>query len=642
LSADGNTAIVGGFYDNSFVGAAWVWTRKNGEWTQQGNKLVGSGAIGTSSQGNSVDLSADGNTAIIGGSLDNGGKGASWVWTRSNGIWTQQGSKLVSSSTSFQGNSVALSADGNTAIVGSSWSAGGKPVAWTRSNGVWSEQGSLLGSGAIGNGQQGFSVDLSADGNTAVVGGIEDNNFSGAIWIWTRSGGVWTQKGNKLVGAGILKANLGNSVSLNAMGNNVIVGGNKYESGTGTAFIFTNIPPTPTISSFSPTSAKTSDTITITGSDLTGTTAITLGGTSVTSFQVLSSSTVTAIVGNGTTGSLSLTTSGGTAALSGFVFIFSAPLINSLSTVTCNGSSFTLSPVNGINGSIPSGTTYSWSAPQLSAGLTGAVSRSNQSAIAGILLNTSNTSLTAVYTVIPTHPINGTGASFTVTVTVHPTAVINSLSTVSCSGVSFSITPTNMISGIIPSGTLYNWTIPQLSTPSLTGGQTGSNRTNITGLFFNNTNTTQTATFIVTPSTPNCGNAVPFSVVVTILPTPQINPISAAVCSGVPFTLTPTNVLNGIIPTATQYSWDVPIYSGSLTGGNSKLNASTISGSLFNNSSTSQTATYFVVPRSGNCVGSTFTVTISINPIPEVNAFSITGCRRISFTALPIDRKSVV
>ena len=48
-------------------GAAWVFTRSNGVWTQQGSKLVGSDAVGFARQGTSVALSADGNTAIIGG-----------------------------------------------------------------------------------------------------------------------------------------------------------------------------------------------------------------------------------------------------------------------------------------------------------------------------------------------------------------------------------------------------------------------------------------------------------------------------------------------------------------------------------------------------------------------------------------------
>ncbi|MGB6315916.1 MAG: hypothetical protein WBG13_25700, partial [Pseudolabrys sp.] len=89
--------------------------------SQQGPKLVGTGASGVSQQGASVALSADGNTAIVGGPGDNNGQGAAWVYTRSGGVWTQQGNKLVgtgASGVSQQGASVALSADGNTAIVG--------------------------------------------------------------------------------------------------------------------------------------------------------------------------------------------------------------------------------------------------------------------------------------------------------------------------------------------------------------------------------------------------------------------------------------------------------------------------------------------------------------------------------------------
>jgi len=53
----------------------------------------------TSAQGFSVALSADGNTALIGGP-DDGTAGAAWVFTRANSTWTQQGAKLVSSGAS--------------------------------------------------------------------------------------------------------------------------------------------------------------------------------------------------------------------------------------------------------------------------------------------------------------------------------------------------------------------------------------------------------------------------------------------------------------------------------------------------------------------------------------------------------------
>ena len=63
----------------------------------------------------------------------------------------------------------------------------------------------LVGSGGV-VAQQGSSVALSADGNTAIVGGLADNSFAGAAWVFTRSGGVWTQQGNKLVGSGAVGA----------------------------------------------------------------------------------------------------------------------------------------------------------------------------------------------------------------------------------------------------------------------------------------------------------------------------------------------------------------------------------------------------------------------------------------------------
>jgi hypothetical protein len=245
-SADGNTTIVGGPGDNSGVGATWVWTRSGGVWTQQGGKLVGSGAVGASSQGDSVAISADGNTAIVGGSNDDNFFGAAWVWTRSGGVWNQQGSKLVGSGSAgnaSQGYSVAVSTDGNTALVGGYFdnSGVGATWVWTRSGGVWTQQGGkLVGSGAVGAAIQGASVAISSDGNTAIVGGPDDNTFVGAAWVWTRSGGVWTQQGSKFTGSGTAGiARQGLSVAISADGNFAVVGGPLDDSSVGATWAWT-------------------------------------------------------------------------------------------------------------------------------------------------------------------------------------------------------------------------------------------------------------------------------------------------------------------------------------------------------------------------------------------------------------------
>ncbi|MFI5091127.1 MAG: hypothetical protein ACHP7P_13815 [Terriglobales bacterium] len=245
ISADGNTAIVGGDSDNP-VGATWVYTRSGGLWSQQGAKLVGTGAVGFSAQGHSVAISADGNTAIVGGHLDNSAVGAAWVFKRSGGVWRQMGNKLVGNGAAghaFQGSSVAISGDGNTAIVGGpfdnsrsvNWVLEAVGAAWvfTCNGGLWSQQGSkLVGTGAAGLASQGYSVAISADGSTAIVGGRDDNCSGdsmicpGAAWVFTRSGGVWSQQGSKLIGTGAPDPpRWGSSVAISGDGNTAIVGG---------------------------------------------------------------------------------------------------------------------------------------------------------------------------------------------------------------------------------------------------------------------------------------------------------------------------------------------------------------------------------------------------------------------------------
>jgi hypothetical protein len=243
LSADGNTAIVGGPNDSPY-GAAWIFVRDaDGAWRQQGNKLVGGGAVGNSQQGNSVSLSADGNTAIVGGWTDNSGAGAAWIFTRQSGVWTQQGPKLVANDASlqsWQGFSVALSGDGNTAIVGGPIEPeNGASWIYTRSGGVWTQQGSkLVGNGGFEIGaEQGYSVALSGNGDTAIVGSPGGRSH-GAGWVFTRSGTTWAQQGGPLFGTGDSANTQGISASLSSDGNTVILGDLLDGALTGAAWVF--------------------------------------------------------------------------------------------------------------------------------------------------------------------------------------------------------------------------------------------------------------------------------------------------------------------------------------------------------------------------------------------------------------------
>lgn len=102
----------------------------------------------------------------------------------------------------------------------------------------------------------------------------------------------------------------------------------------------------PTISSFNPSSAGNGNTVTITGTGFIGVTAVSFGGTPATSFSVVSSATITAIVSNGTSGSISVTAAGGTATIAGFTFLV-PPTISSINpTAAGTGATVTITGVN--------------------------------------------------------------------------------------------------------------------------------------------------------------------------------------------------------------------------------------------------------------------------------------------------------
>jgi hypothetical protein len=246
ISSDGNTAIAGAPFDNSNVGATHVYVRSGTTWTQQGPKLTPTGAVGTNGIfGNSVALSSDGNTALVGASGDNSNVGAAYVFVRSGISWAQQ-AKLLPTGGAGAGNfggSVSLSADGNNAAIGADNDNGsvGAAYIFVRAGATWSQQGpKLVPTGALGPGRLGIGTALSGDGTTAAFGARFDNGTVGAAYIFTRSGAAWAQQA-KLIptgGAGASQV-FGSVVSLSNDGNIALAGASADASNTGAVFVFT-------------------------------------------------------------------------------------------------------------------------------------------------------------------------------------------------------------------------------------------------------------------------------------------------------------------------------------------------------------------------------------------------------------------
>ena len=178
----------------------------------------------------------------------------------------------------------------------------------------------------------------------------------------------------------------------------------------------------------------------------------------------------------------------------------------------------------------------------------------------------------------------------------------------------------------------------------VTGGVSGTGTTSITGTLSNSVNTAGTATYTVTPTSSvalgSCLGAT-FLVTITVNPVPAITTTSTSACSAALFTATPANVTNGVVPANTQYSWTAPTMGTGVGGGVSGTGTTSITGTLTNSTSSAQTATYTVTPTSsvalGSCPGATFTVVVTVNPKPAINAMATTTCSSVGFTVTPVD-----
>src|SRR5581483_4845501 len=211
-----------------------------------GPKITGTGETGAGHFGYAVALSSDGDTALIGAGYDASKAGAAWVFTRSGSTWTQQGPKLTGGGETGAGQfgfSVALSGSGDMALIGAGADAASIGAAWTftRSGSSWSQSGSkLTASEEVGAGHFGCcGVALSADGSTALIGGYFDNAGVGAAWQYTRSGSTWTQVGHKLTGGEeVGAASFGRDLSLSSDGTIAVVGGPFDHEAVGAAWMF--------------------------------------------------------------------------------------------------------------------------------------------------------------------------------------------------------------------------------------------------------------------------------------------------------------------------------------------------------------------------------------------------------------------
>ena len=301
ISSDGNTMAVGAQHESSSArgidgnqddesaynaGAVYIFTGGGANWAQQAY-VKPSNAEGGDHFGSTVALSDDGNTMAVAAYWESSGAtgvngdeadnsipqaGAAYVFTRSGTTWTQQ-AYIKASNTGVPavdgvqsdgdqyGFSLALSGDGNTLAVGavtedssatgingdqtddSAVSAGAVYV-YTRTGTDWSQQGYIKPpppaevDDATNGDMFGYSLALSADGDTLAVGSYDEDGSSrevngpvdgerggsGTAYVFTRAGTTWNQQAYLKVSNAEAGDSWGIAVALSADGNTLAMG----------------------------------------------------------------------------------------------------------------------------------------------------------------------------------------------------------------------------------------------------------------------------------------------------------------------------------------------------------------------------------------------------------------------------------
>jgi hypothetical protein len=248
----GAKTINGDQKDNSAysAGAVYVFIRKGNSWTQQAY-VKPSNTQEHGEFGHAVVLSADGNTMAVSAFWEasnakgiNGNQndhsipqaGAVYVFTRKGATWTQQ-AYVKASNTGEAGTadsfgdgdqfgvSLALSDDGNTMAVGAltedsaspgingdqadnSANSAGAVYVFSRTGDSWVQQAYVKPANPGGGDMFGYTVSLSADGNTLAVGSFDEDgsprtingtpddkrNGAGAVYVFIRAGTQWFQQ----------------------------------------------------------------------------------------------------------------------------------------------------------------------------------------------------------------------------------------------------------------------------------------------------------------------------------------------------------------------------------------------------------------------------------------------------------------
>lgn len=338
-------------------GAAYVFRKNGAVWSQEA-KLVASDAAAGDRLGVAVALDAAGTVAAVGAPDDDAthsNQGSVYVFRKNGAVWSQEAKLVASDPAANDGFGGAVAVKDDAILVGASSKDGagvdsGAVYVFRKSGAVWSQEAKLTASDAAANARYGFSVDLGALGTEALVGATG----ASALYLHGKSGPTWSQTAKLTdASAGLLGYGCGLNADFAAGGAPFSSNGGALLAGKGVVW---NTADPAVLGSINPTSGTvlggTVVTLNGTGFSQNLPKSVTFGGVAASNLTWISATQMTCVSPSGTAGqsvTVQLTQNGANTSLAN-AFTYLGTQITSLNpnhgapvggnAVTINGANF--------------------------------------------------------------------------------------------------------------------------------------------------------------------------------------------------------------------------------------------------------------------------------------------------------------
>ncbi len=250
VAVDGETAVVGAYKDFTGpdrIGSVYVYVKSGSSWNQQA-KLVPSDGTDGDWFGLFVDIAGD--TIVVGAPYadpDGTLSGSAYVFSRSGTTWTEQAKLAGSDIDEYDRFGWSVAVSGDTTLIGAyndefTGNSDGAAYVFHRSGTTWTQQTKLTPS--VYTGADNFAMGVDLDGDVAVAGAryhdVGPSYNEGAVFIFDRTGSVWTERQILTASDHAMEDSLGEFVTIS--GETIVAGANRRKlNGTenvGAAYFF--------------------------------------------------------------------------------------------------------------------------------------------------------------------------------------------------------------------------------------------------------------------------------------------------------------------------------------------------------------------------------------------------------------------